>query len=88
MNIEVLEDQKDKLRIELKDEGMTLASLVSKQVWVEGGEAAALKEHPFMAETRILVKGSNPRKLLEKSATAIEEKCDELEAAFKKALQR
>ncbi len=88
MNLKVLEDEKDKLRLEIQGETPTLTQLVATQIWKEGGESAAIKEHPFMEEPKIIVLGSNPRKLLEKSLTALEEQCDELKAEFHKALKR
>jgi DNA-directed RNA polymerase subunit L len=88
MNLKVLEDEKDKLKIEVQGETATLTQLISTQVWKEGGDAAALKEHPFMEEAKILVLGSNPRKLLEKAATALQEQCDELKEGFQRALKK
>ena len=88
MNLKVLEDEKEKLKIELQGETPTLTQLIATQVWIEGGEAAAIKEHPFMAEPKIVVLGNNPRKLLEKSLTALEEQCDELKEVMQRALKK
>jgi len=88
MNLKVLEDEKNKLKLEVEGETPTLTQVISTQVWKEGGDAAALKEHPFMEEVKILVLGSNPRKLLEKATTALEEQCDELKEEFQRALKK
>jgi len=87
MHVSVAEESKDKLKVEVKGESSTLTQLIAKQAWKEGGEAAAVREHPFMVEPKILVMGTNPRKILEKSAKAVEEQCDEFKAEFKRALK-
>lgn len=86
MQVSVVEQEKDKLKVEIKGESATLTQLLARQAWEEGGEAAAIREHPFMIEPKILVKGTNPKKILEKVATAIEEQCDELKEQFRRAL--
>lgn len=88
MNLKVLEDEKEKLKIEVAGETPTITQLISTQIWKEGGEAAAIKEHPFMEEPKILVLGSNPRKILEKALTALEEQCDELKEELQRALKK
>jgi len=88
MNIKVLEDNKDVLKIEFEDETETLTQLLATQVWKEGGEAAAIREHPFLENPKIVVMGSNPSKILDKAATSLEEQCDELKEEFKRALEK
>ncbi len=87
MNIKVLEDSKEKLVVELGGDNQTITSAIAKQVWAEGGEAAAVREHPFLTEPKIIVHGSNPRKILQKAADAVVEQCDELEKEFKRAIK-
>jgi DNA-directed RNA polymerase subunit L len=87
MFVSVVEETKDKLKVEVKGESATLTQLMAKQAWKEGGEAAAIREHPFMVEPKILVMGTNPRKILEKSAKSVEEQADEFKAEFKRALK-
>ena len=87
MQVSVVEEGKEKLKIEVKGESATLTQLIAKQAWEEGGEAAAVREHTFMVEPKILVTGTNPRKILEKAATAVQEQCDEFKEEFKKAMK-
>jgi DNA-directed RNA polymerase subunit L len=87
MQVSVVEENKEKLKVEVKGESSTLTQLIAKQAWKEGGEAAAIREHPFMVEPKILVQGTNPRKILEKSAKAVEEQADEFKAEFKRAIK-
>ena len=88
MNLKVLEEDKNMVKVEVRGEDHSLTQLLSKIAWEEKGEAAAVKEHPFMVEPYIIVKGSNPKKILEKSAAKIAKQCDELKEEFSKALKK
>jgi len=88
MNIKVLEDKKEIMKIEFQDETETLTNLLATQVWKEGGEAAAIREHPFIENPKIVVMGSNPTKVLDKAATSLEEECNEFKEEFKRALEK
>jgi DNA-directed RNA polymerase subunit L len=88
MNIKVLEDNKEMLKLEFEDETETLSHLLATQVWKDGGEAAAVREHPFIENPKIVVMGSNPMKILDKVATSLEEECEEFKEEFKRALEK
>lgn len=88
MNLKVLQEDKNMLKVEVGGETHTLTQLIAKIAWEENGEAAAVREHPFMIEPFILVKGTNPKKILEKAATRIIEQCDELKEEFSRALKK
>jgi len=88
MNIKVLEDSKEKLFLEFEDETETITNLLATQVWKEGGESAAIREHPFIENPKLVVMGNNSRKLLEKASTALEEQCEEFKEEFKRALDK
>jgi DNA-directed RNA polymerase subunit L len=88
MNIKVIEDTKEKLTIEFEDETETITNVLATQVWQEGGEAAALREHPFIEKPRLIVMGSGAKKLLEKASTALQEQCEEFKEEFGRALEK
>lgn len=88
MNIKVLEDNKDNMKIEFENENENLPQLLATQVWKEGGEAAAVREHPFLESPKIVVMGTNPLKLLDKASTSLEEQCDEFKEEFRRALEK
>ena len=88
MNIKVVEDNKEMMKIEFKDETETLTQLLATQVWKEGGEAAAIREHPFTENPKVVIMGSNPIKLLDKAATSLEEQCDDFKEEFRRALEK
>ena len=88
MTIEVVEERKDLLKLEFRGDTQTLPQVLATQVWQEDGEAAAFQEHPFMESPKLVVRGSNPKKLLEKASEAIEEQCDEFKEEFQRALKK
>lgn len=88
MNLKVIEDTKEKLILEFEDESETVTNILATQVWQEGGEAAALREHPFIEKPRLVVTGSNAKRLLEKSSKAIQEQCDDFHEEFERALKK
>ncbi len=88
MNIEVLEKEKGKIKLEVKGIGNTFPQLIADSVWEEGAQGAMIREHPFMEEPKVIVTGSNPKKALENAAIKIEEFCDEFQEEFKRALKK
>ena len=85
MEIKAVKDGKDFLEIEVAGESHTLTQLVAKTA--EGGDVAAVLEHPFMAEPKLIVSGANPKKILEKSAARIQKEAEEFGEQFKKAVK-
>jgi DNA-directed RNA polymerase subunit L len=88
MNIKVIEDTKEKLTIEFEDETETITNVLATEVWKEGGEAAAIREHPFIEKPRLVVMGTNAKKILSKASTALQEECDEFKTEFERAMEK
>lgn len=88
MNVKVLSNKKEELRIEFEDETETMTQLLATQVWIEGKEAAAIREHPFVENPKLVVLGKSPEKVLKKAVTALEEQCDEFKEEFRRALEK
>ncbi|MFQ6020673.1 MAG: RpoL/Rpb11 RNA polymerase subunit family protein [Candidatus Aenigmatarchaeota archaeon] len=88
MNLRIIEENKDRLELEIEGEPHTLTQLLATQAWKERGEAASIKEHPFMKEPKIVVMGRGPRKILERSAKSIQRQCDEFKEEFIRALKK
>lgn len=86
MEVRVIKQEKDSLLLEIKGDTIGFANLVSEQLWEnkEVDEAAAIKEHPYMAEPKIFVKtkGANPKSVLLDTAKSIENLVKELEKEF------
>lgn len=85
MQIKTIKDEKEFLEIEVAGESHTLTQLVAKSA--EGGDVAAILEHPFMAEPKLIASGANPKKILEKSAAKIQKDTEEFRDEFKKAIK-
>ncbi|MCS7134859.1 MAG: hypothetical protein N3E38_01520 [Candidatus Aenigmarchaeota archaeon] len=86
MEVRVIKQEKDSLLLEIKGDTIGFANLISEQLWEkkEIEEAAAIKEHPYMAEPKIFVKtkGVNPKSVLLDTAKSIENLVKELEKEF------
>lgn len=87
MKLNIIEEDNENLKLEVEGESETLTHLIAKEVWEKGGEGAPVREHPFMVEPKIFVKGKNPRKILEKCAKSIEAECDEFKEEFRRSLK-
>ena len=83
MKINIIEKEKEKLKLEIhEDEGFV--HLLAKKINELGLDSAAFREHPFMVQPKILVEGNRPLNALKKAAKSIENDCDELKAEFQK----
>jgi DNA-directed RNA polymerase subunit L len=88
MDIKVLDEDKERIKIEFLDETETLTQVLATNVWNEGGQASSVKEHPFLENPKIVVMGKNPKRLLKKAATVLETNCEEFKEEFQRALQK
>ena len=83
MILKAIKSEKELLEIEAVGESHTLTQAIARAA--DGGDVAAVLEHPFMAEPKIIVSGANPKKILEKAAEKVESDAEEFGAEFKKA---
>ncbi len=67
--IEVLENEKDSLKIEVDD--ITLVNLLHENIWKNDGFSGYSKQHPYLSKPVLTVKGSNPKKTLMAAADDI-----------------
>ncbi len=63
MKIDVLENEKDRLVIEIHDD-TTLVNLLHENVWNDKGFSTYTKKHPYLSNPVLTIKGSNPKKTL------------------------
>ncbi len=64
MKIEVLEDEKDTLKIGIHD-NQTLVNLINENLWRQKIDMAAYKvDHPYLSKPVLIVKAKNPKKAL------------------------
>ena len=82
MKIEVLENEKDKLKIEIHD-NTTLVSVINENLWQQKVEVAAFrKDHPYLSKPVLLVKSKNPKKSLLDATEQVVEDAKELRKKF------
>lgn len=85
MQLKAVKDEKEFLEVEVAGETHTLTQLIANSA--EGGDVAAILEHPFMVEAKLITSGTNPRKILEKAAKKIQDDTGEFREEFKKAIK-
>lgn len=88
MKVSILEQSKDKLKIELKGHSTTFANLIKKELWKNDNMdfAAVVKSHPYMKEPELTIKTTkgSPEKALE---SAVEVLVDQVKALKKEAAE-
>ncbi len=81
MKLNVLKNEKNRLEIELEGENQTLTQLIAKNAQ-KFGDSAAVQEHPFMTSPKIVVAGSDPKKILKKAITETKNQLEEFKKEF------
>jgi DNA-directed RNA polymerase subunit L len=61
------------------DQNHTVANLVRKAVWENGGEAAYDQGHPLGGESNLIVEADNPEEVIQDAIDTAKEWFDELE---------
>lgn len=87
MEIQILEDKKNKLVFEIKGEGHTLSNALRKELWNdEHVKAAAYAvEHPLIETPRFVLEtdGADPRKTLQAAAKRLLKTVEKIRAEVK-----
>lgn len=78
MKIEVIENEKEKIKIEVPD--VTFVNLLNESIWKEKGESAYNIEHPYLSKPVLTIRGKNPKKSVTDAAERI---IEEMKAARK-----
>lgn len=89
MKLNVLDDSKGLLKLEVQGETHTLVNLLREQAWAAGAtQAAYAVDHPSMSQPVLTVRAANPKKVLADAATAIAEQSKEFTKEFQRAAKR
>ncbi len=88
MELRLVKEAKGKAEIEVRGETATLTGLIADTAMADGTDAAAVHEHPFMTEPKIVVASSNPFKALEKAADNVSEQLSDFKKAFEAAAKK
>lgn len=78
--------------IEVQGETITLTNAIRGELWEDSNvyEAAQIKEHPYLAKPKILVKTSKgkPQTALKKATDSIIKQTEEFQEEFRKAMKK
>ena len=87
MEINILEEKKDKIIFEIKGEGHTLSNALRKELWNDEHvkSAAYAIEHPLIEIPRFIVDtdGADPRKTLLAAAKRVQKDLEKVKAESK-----
>lgn len=87
MNIEVLEDSDEKLKIRI-DTNLTLINLLNERIWNQKVDVSAYRlEHPYLAKPEIMVRSKNPKKAIVEAAGEILYEIKEFRKQFAAAVK-
>lgn len=86
MEIEIISDEKDKLKFKLKGETHTLLNMLSKELLNDSKVdfAGYNVEHPLIDEATVSVTGKNPKKAIKDAVKRLEKQIDDFQAQVKK----
>jgi DNA-directed RNA polymerase subunit L len=87
MELNIVEEKKNKLVFEIKGEGHTLSNVLRKELWNDDHVKAAAYtiEHPLIALPRFILEtdGADPRKTLQAAAKRAQKNVDKIKAEAK-----
>ena len=86
--MEILEDEKDKIKVAC-DAELAFLNLVNEKLWEQKGIkfASYTRKHPYVGHAELVVKSSNPKGSVLSALKDIESDCKELEKLFKHSLE-
>lgn len=87
MEMNILEESKGKLVIELAGENHTFCNALREELWEDKTvEVASYNiKHPLISEPRFIVEAKDPKKSLKDAASRLLKRNEEFLKAFKKA---
>ena len=86
MKLEVVEKEKEKLKLQITGETHTFLNLLKENAWDSGAtQASYVIENPYLSTPKIIVRGKDPLKILDKASQMIIDQAKEFETHFKRA---
>jgi DNA-directed RNA polymerase subunit L len=88
MNIEILKEEKDMIKIKLENDNATFGYALADELWITKGVDAAVvsKKHPLIGKPELLVQGKDAKKLVKTAAQSFKKKVEEAEKSFLKQI--
>jgi len=88
MKLKIVENKKDKIKVEVVGESHTLLNLLRETSWKTGADQASyIIAHPYMSNPEIIIRGTNPKKTLIDAAQKITDESTAFEKEVKRALK-
>ena len=89
MKLEIIEDEKTKLKVAVQGESHTLLNLVRENAWaVKADQASYLIDHPYLSTPEVIVYSDNPKKSLTAAVQLVIEQAKEFEKEFSTAVKK
>ncbi|HLD57276.1 MAG TPA: DNA-directed RNA polymerase subunit L [archaeon] len=89
MKLELLESDKNLLKVKVAGETHTLLNLLREKCWEEKADQASyIQEHPYITEPYVVVRSKDPKKTLLSAAQDITEQAKEFRVEFEKAVKK
>jgi len=90
MEIKILEENKEEMKLELVGEGHTVANTIKEELYEDEKvkSSAYLVEHPLTSNPMLIVrtkKGRTPKAALKGAAQRLQKKAEEFKTKYKKA---
>ena len=86
MELEILENKRDRVKILVKGESHSLLNVLRENAWVAGANNASyIIEHPYLSEPKIIVKSNNPKMTLNNAAQLVIDQASGFGKEFKRA---
>lgn len=86
MNVKILENKEDMIKIELND--LTFVNLLNDYVWKKRVQYAGYSvDHPYLSKPILIVKGKSPKALVINAAKQIAEDASALKKNAQRALK-
>ncbi len=89
MKLEVIEDEKTKLKISVDGETHTLLNILRENSWeAKADQATYLIDHPYLSQPEIIIQSDNPKKTLASAVQLTIEQAKEFEKEFSAAVKK
>lgn len=89
MKLEILEDEKNKLKIAVEGESHTLLNILRENSWKSGADQASYTiNHPYNAPYELIVHSESPRKTLNSALQMIVDQAKEFNKEFAAAAKK
>lgn len=89
MKLKLIENKKDKIKIEVVGESHTLLNLLRETAWKTGADQATyIIEHPYMSNPELIIRGKSPKTALTKAANNIIDQATAFERELKRVLKK